>query len=115
MAQSVSFQFQYGTIKTYLIFSCFLLAVSDFNSIMVQLKPFHQLSYYTRLSDFNSIMVQLKRKILMICRDCLIQFQFHNGTIKTNGGTTEISPNSIFQFHNGTIKTLLIITVSLIY
>ena len=32
-------------------------------------------------------------------------FQFHNGTIKTNGGTTEISPNSIFQFHNGTIKT----------
>ena len=51
-------------------------------------------------------MVQLKRKILMICRDCLIQFQFHNGTIKTNGGTTEISPNSIFQFHNGTIKTI---------
>ena len=24
-----------------------------------------------------------------------------------NGGTTEISPNSIFQFHNGTIKTQL--------
>ena len=38
MAQSVSFQFQYGTIKTpkYIVkFS----PVNDFNSIVVQLKP----------------------------------------------------------------------------
>ena len=60
MAQSVSFQFQYGTIKTYLIFSCFLLDVSDFNSMMVQLKLIEKINPSHPDKDFNSIMVQLK-------------------------------------------------------
>ena len=58
------------------------LPQSYLNSMMVQLKPKWQVASIPIHSNFNSIMVQLKQ-ILMICRDCLIQFQFHNGTIKT--------------------------------
>ena len=32
-------------------------------------------------------------------------FQFHNGTIKTNGRMVEGTAIVLFQFHNGTIKT----------
>ena len=49
---------------------------------MVQLKPINGKFTVVSETDFNSMMVQLK-----------------------HGGTTEISPNSIFQFHDGTIKT----------
>ena len=43
----------------------------------------------------------------MICRDCLIQFQFQYGTIKTCDGQYVRIYTFIFQFHDGTIKTVL--------
>ena len=57
--------------------------VNYFNSIMVQLKLlgdiFRDHIYY----DFNSIMVQLKRESLFSLMISPYEFQFHNGTIKT--------------------------------
>ena len=41
----------------------------------------------------------------MICRDCLIQFQFQYGTIKTILMSVDNTYLKIFQFQYGTIKT----------
>ena len=73
MAQSVSFQFQYGTIKTpkYIVkFS----PVNDFNSIVVQLKQSDKDTLTESVYNFNSIVVQLKRNCgwLDCCKDTCI-------------------------------------------
>ena len=34
-------------------------------------------------------------------------FQFHKGTIKTDGSTAGIAGKGVFQFHKGTIKTYI--------
>ncbi len=41
----------------------------------------------------------------MFC-NCLLQFQFQNGTIKSSRTATPYGNNSRFQFQNGTIKSL---------
>ena len=55
-----------------------------FNSIKVQLKLTEP--YYKRgtIRNFNSIKVQLKQAVGLVCMLCVL-FQFHKGTIKTNG------------------------------
>ena len=83
MAQSVSFQFQYGTIKT--------------PKYIVKFSP---------VNDFNSIMVQLKLSLPSPKTYLPSEFQFHNGTIKTKDFECKIYTDNGFQFHNGTIKTL---------
>ena len=76
------FQFQYGTIKTYDHFRDKGGKVFQFQYGTIKTLTWcisAEIYIY-----FNSMMVQLK-----------------------HGGTTEISPNSIFQFHDGTIKTYI--------
>ena len=124
---SLLFQFHKGTIKTCLSFctaimvrnfnsikvqlklswaSCKAFALAYFNSIKVQLKPISIHRPRLPRSHFNSIKVQLKPTISCTCL-LLCIFQFHKGTIKTEGPSSECHRRSSFQFHKGTIKTLL--------
>ena len=95
------FQFHNGTIKT-LIFSCFLLASVDFNSIMVQLK-FSQsiLPQNMRYADFNSNMVQLKLSKANLNKE-VNSFQFQYGTIKT--ANQEATWHNQFHFNSNMVQ-----------
>ncbi len=55
---------------------------------------------------FNSITVQLRRQPSCRNKSLLLEFQFHNGTIKTGKLAWWDDFYLKFQFHNGTIKTL---------
>ena len=53
---------------------------------------------------FNSIKVRLKLN-RVLAHNYLTLFQFHKGTIKTQGGRGSGRSLRRFQFHKGTIKT----------
>ena len=55
----------------------------DFNSMMVQLKLIEKVNPSHPDKDFNSIMVQLRRWTASSENLFTTEFQFHNGTIKT--------------------------------
>jgi len=57
-------------------------------------------------SSFNSTMVRLKRKNFIYFINMIKMFQFHNGSIKTDGEVEIVKPEVMFQFHNGSIKTM---------
>ena len=53
------FQFQYGTIKSF-VSICQMLPFFDFNSSMVRLKENENIKRHSERRDFNSSMVRLK-------------------------------------------------------
>ena len=40
-------------------------------------------------------------------RFCLLTFQFHKGSIRTNQSIKEVTESDMFQFHKGSIRTFL--------
>ena len=56
---------------------------------------------------FNSIKVRLEPASPPVC-DPLSSFQFHKGTIRTQGHHKQAGDESKFQFHKGTIRTSLL-------
>ena len=40
--------------------------------------------------------------------NCIVQFQFHKGSIQTKGMTQQDLADLLFQFHKGSIQTLMV-------
>ena len=78
----------------------------SFNSMKVRLKLVLPYITGSRRSRFNSMKVRLKLA-LKVNGTTLIQFQFHEGPIKTCLTTLKLVSFIRFQFHEGPIKTLL--------
>ena len=75
-----------------------------FNSTMVRLKAQNGVAHGTPQRRFNSTMVRLKvggwtERLLEV------QFQFHNGSIKSTKYLMMKKSSAMFQFHNGSIKS----------
>ena len=120
------FQFQYGAIKTRPTVSK-SISKSNFNSIMVRLRPAQRASRGCSRQDFNSIMVRLRllssfsENFLLVsyfnsimvrlrlsgvrCDMNVVSFQFHYGAIKTYVVEHKGHFAQPFQFHYGAIKT----------
>ena len=81
VAKSISFQFHYGTIKS---FDSFPRAHFEFNfnSTMVRLKVQQSRSAAYQVCNFNSTMVRLKASAQPAVTPTMV-FQFHYGTIKS--------------------------------
>ena len=62
----------------------------------------------TTIPNFNSIKVRLKLKICCSIRRFDAPFQFHKGTIETQGNNHLSRTSYQFQFHKGTIETRLL-------
>ena len=58
--------------------------IFHFNSKMVRLKVLHLLLIVGTKTDFNSKMVRLKEQLVSLKTKERQQFQFQNGTIKSN-------------------------------
>ena len=57
----------------------------NFNSIKVRLEPLTTSDDNLFVGYFNSIKVRLEREALMTCLSVSRKFQFHKGTIRTQG------------------------------
>ena len=62
---------------------------------------------YVLITNFNSIKVRLEH-LYEVEAGCLVEFQFHKGTIRTLYPTRICLDTSLFQFHKGTIRTVLL-------
>ena len=104
----ITFQFHYGTIKS---FDRFVIMNTEFyfNSTMVRLKVAYPTIGAVPVLYFNSTMVRLK-DVVTNGKGITILFQFHYGTIKRRtekpDGTVTLGS---FQFHYGTIKSKLLV------
>ena len=56
-------------------------------------------------ANFNSIKVRLELFGDFRNFGSPIKFQFHKGTIRTDGGNKCSASSAVFQFHKGTIRT----------
>ena len=56
---------------------------------------------------FNSIKVRFELMVILLSFLSLI-FQFHKGTIRTQGRKSDVYYKKEFQFHKGTIRTSFI-------
>ena len=83
------FQFHKGTIKT-LFYLAHYKSSLNFNSIKVRLKPPIVIIVVFYNYNFNSIKVRLK-PVLIVNNALQRKFQFHKGTIKTDGEKTEVT------------------------
>ena len=76
---------------------------NGFNSTMVRLKEVHRIEVRP---SFNSTMVRLKVFDVEVARFAISEFQFHNGSIKSNVSIPHLDKITLsFQFHNGSIKS----------
>jgi len=77
-----------------------------FNSTMVRLKPGKFAGVDDYIFEFQFHNGSIKTDKLIKLANHKLLFQFHNGSIKTHNENTQKFKQSLFQFHNGSIKTL---------
>ena len=98
------FQSHNGSIKTFSI-SFVIPCIADFNPTMVRLKHSAARVLAYNASNFNPTMVRLKQRFTKREQEVYIEFQSHNGSIKTVEPDVQPDTVKLFQSHNGSIKT----------
>ena len=77
---------------------------SSFNSTMVRLKEAHIKMERVDPPEFQFHNGSIKSDSLGSLHRCQLSFQFHNGSIKSTPSCPLRTPQHTFQFHNGSIK-----------